>query len=166
MDKKTKVILVASIVIIAASLSAYTSLQQVSAKKFNGFLGDFYVNMPFQINATRGETLTIPVDIYGSTISRNVHIVVTGADSRRGILEWDGTHQQLPQGFSINFPIKDIQMHAMDKKSLVNPLMRVNMTIGIDNTVKSGKYGFAINMIDNNPQSGGDNANAFYVNVD
>jgi len=42
----------------------------------------------------------------------------------------------------------------------------MNMTISIDKTVKSGTYGFAINMMSNSTQGlADDHARAFYVDV-
>src|SRR5207302_3457453 len=130
-----------AIVIIAFSLLASTSLKQTSANKSTADFMDFSANVPLQIHAARGETLTVPVDIYGSTTPRSVDIVVTSADPRLGVTNVDPNHPQLQQGFSIDLPIKNIQMQAMDEKTHEKPLMRVNMTISIDNTVKPATYG-------------------------
>ena len=127
---------------------------------------DFSAKVPLHINATSGETLTVPVDIYGSTTPRSVDIVVTQADSKLGVGNVDLNHPQLPQGFTITLPMKNIQMQSMDEKTHEKPLMTMNMTISIDKTIKSGTYGFAINMMSNSTQGlVDDHASAFYVDV-
>ena len=165
MDKKTKVI-IASIVIIAASLLAYTSLQQVFAKKSSGDFMDFSADVPFQIQATPGTISTVPVTIYGSTTARNVDVVITQADPKLGLGSADTAHPQLPPGFIIALPVTHIQMQAMSEVAHQKPLMTTNMTMSIANTVKPGVYGFAINMISTSSDGlPDDHASAFYVNV-
>src|SRR5579885_156918 len=113
-------------------------------------LMDFSTNVPFQINASRGETITVPVDIYGSTMPRSIDVVISQADPRRGVI--DPSNSSLPEGFSINIPVKHIEMQPMDEKTHEKPLMTTNMTISIDNAVKPATYGFAINMLSHSPQ--------------
>ena len=139
---------------------------QTLANKSTGDYMDFSANVPFHINATRGETLTVPVDIYGSTTSRSVDIVITPADSKLGVGNVDPNNPQLPPGFTITLPVKNIPMHAMDEKIREKPLMTMNMTVNVDSTVKPGTYGFAINMMSNSTQGlADDHASAFYVDV-
>jgi hypothetical protein len=164
--KKTKVILVASIVIIAASLLAYTSLQQVSAKKSSGDYMDFSADVPFQIHATPGGIMTIPVTIYGSTTARSVDVVITQADPKFGLTNVDTTHTQLPSGFTVTLPLNHIEMQAMSEVAHQKPLMTTNMTISVAYTVKPGVYGFAIHMMSKSPDGfPDDHASAFYVSV-
>ena len=150
-------------IIIVATLF-FITLPQISAKKSTGDFTDFSANVPFQIHASRGERLTVPVDIYGSTTPRSVDIVISQADQRRGVV--DPNNSTLPEGFSIVIPVKHIEMQAMDEKTHKKPLMTVNMTIRIDDTVKPGTYGFAINMNSKSPEGFPDSTgSAFYVNV-
>ena len=166
MNKKTKVILVAGIVIIIVSVLAYTSLQQVSAKKSSGDYMDFSADVPFQIQATSGTTLTVPVTIYGSTTTKSVDVVVTHTDPKFGIGSADAAHPQIPPGFTISLPVTHIQMQAMNEVAHQKPLMTTNMTISVANTIKPGVYGFAINMLSTSPDGlPADHASAFYVNV-
>lgn len=170
MNKKTIMpgIVAAIIAIVAVSLLAPTSFQQISAKTPITNLLDFSAEIPLQTDVKRGETIKIPVDIYGGTKSRDVDIVVTGSDLKQGAISADTTHPQLPQGFSIDLPIKHTTMQAMDEKTAhEKPIMRVDMTVSVDNTVKPGVYAFAIHMIDDNPLgSEGSQISYFYLNVE
>ncbi|MDE1767439.1 MAG: hypothetical protein KGI27_14375 [Thaumarchaeota archaeon] len=154
------------VIAVVSLILFFIATPQTLANKPTGDFMDFSANVPFHINATSGETLTVPVDIYSSTTPRNVDIVVTQADSKLGVGNVDPNHPQLPQGFTITLPMKNISMQSMDEKTHEKPLMTMNMTISIDKTVKSGTYGFAINMMSNSTQGlADDHARAFYVDV-
>ena len=154
------------VIAVVALILFFVTTPQTLANKSTGDFMDFSANVPFHINATRGETLLVPVDIYGSTTPRSIDIVVTQADSKLGVGNVDPNNSQLPPGFTIALPMENIQMQAMDEKTHEKPLMTMNMTISIDKTVKPGTYGFAINMMSNSTQGlADDHASAFYVNV-
>lgn len=154
------------VIAVVALILFFVETPQTLANKSTGDFMDFSANVPFHINATRGETLLVPVDIYGSTTPRSIDIVVTQADSKLGVGNVDPNNSQLPPGFIITLPVKNIQMHGMDEKTHEKPRMIMNMTISIDKTVKSGTYGFAINMMSNSTQGlADDHASAFYVDV-
>jgi hypothetical protein len=143
-------------------------LQHVSAKKSSADLMDFSADVPLQIRATPGVTVTVtvPMTIYGSTTAKSVDVVVTQADPKLVLANVDTTHSKLPPGFTITLPLNHIQMQAMGEIAHQKPLMIANMTISIANTVKPGVYGFAINMLSASPDGfPDDHASAFYVNV-
>ena len=152
----------------AISLLAPTSFQQISAKTPATHLLDFSAEVPLQIDIKRGETINVPVDIYGGTKVRDLDIVVTGSDLKQGAISADTEHPQLPQGFSIDLPIKHTKTPAMDEKTAhEKPLTRADMSISVDNAVKPGVYAFAIHVIDDNPLgSEGSQISYFYVNVE
>jgi hypothetical protein len=158
---------VALVAIVAISLIVTGSFQNVLAGEQKNHTLDFNLYVDNEIHAKRGDKLTIPVTFYGSTKTRDVDVVVTGADLKIGAIHEDTTNPKLPTGFSIELPVKHINIQAMDEKSArEKQLGTVDMKVNVDNAVEPGTYLFAIHMLDNDPTSGGDNIRYFYVYVE
>lgn len=110
------------VIAVVALILFFVTTPQTLANKSTGDFMDFSANVPFHINATRGETLLVPVDIYGSTTPRSIDIVVTQADSKLGVGNVDPNNSQLPPGFTIALPMENIQMQLWMKRHMKNRL--------------------------------------------
>lgn len=156
-----------TLAVIMASVFASTTVYQAAAKTTFTNVLDFHIKAPHDIYAKSGETLTIPVDIYGSAKARGVDFVVTKADLKRGAIDEDTKHPTLTAGFNINLPVTHIDMQAMNGPALGKPIKSVNMTISIDNSVKPGLYLFGIHMIDDSSPPGivSQSIKYFYIHV-
>lgn len=153
MNKKT-ILLVIVAAAVVASLLASTTFKDVSAKAGVSDVLDFHIKIPHDIYAKSGETLTVPVDIYGSAKARGVDFVVTKADLKQGAIGDDTKNPQLTAGFNINFPVTHIDMQALSGTALEIPIKSGEMTVNIASSVKPGLYLFGIHMIDDNSPPG------------
>lgn len=164
-NKTMKIGAMVAIVTIAA-LVVTLSTQEIQAKTLAPHVLDFSAKVQDHIYAKAGETLNVPVEIFGSTTPRNVDVVVTESDWKHGAEFENTTNPKLPEGFAINLPIRHISMSAMNETQHEKPLMTVNITIGIDKTVLPGVYPFAIHMIDvNSHGSEGQHIRYFYIHI-
>lgn len=130
---------------------------------------DWQLQIPNEITMSPGESKTIPAKFFGSTEDRDIKVIITEADLRFGGVNSDLDNPQLPDGFTIDWPIDRVSMKANPNaiEVLDREIGTTNMVLSIDKSTMPGTYLLGIHMIDDDKKgSDGQTIDYLYVTVE